>query len=110
MLSDEIRYRLLRLLEPNPQLSQREVARSLGMSLGKANYCLRALAEKGWIKAMNFKNSKERSAYMYFLTPAGVREKSRVTARFLRFKVREYELLKAEIKQIRGEATQRVRR
>jgi EPS-associated MarR family transcriptional regulator len=103
MLSDEVRYRLLSLLEANPELSQREVARHLGVSLGKVNYCLRSLVEKGWIKATNFKNSKNKSAYMYFLTPRGIEEKAGVTARFLQWKMREYEALKVEIEKIREE-------
>jgi len=66
MLSDEVRYSLLRLLEANPAMSQRDVARHLGMSLGKVNFCLQALVEKGLLKATNFKNSQRKSAYMYF--------------------------------------------
>src|SRR5205807_195762 len=67
MLTDEVRYKLLKLLKPNPRLSQREVARELGISLGRVNYCLQALIGKGWIKVANFKNSKKKSAYMYLL-------------------------------------------
>lgn len=110
MLSEEVRYRLLKLLEPNPHLSQREVARELGISLGKVNYCLRALVDRGWIKATNFKNSKNKSAYMYLLTPRGLQEKTRVTARFLHAKVREYEALRDEIEQFRAEAGRKTRR
>src|SRR5262245_27602031 len=97
MLNEEVRYKLLTLLEPNPRLSQREVARELGISLGKVNYCLKALVDKGWIKAANFKNSKNKTAYMYLLTPRGIEEKARVTARFLQIKMREYEALRDEI-------------
>jgi EPS-associated MarR family transcriptional regulator len=104
MLTEEVRYKLLKLLEPNPHLSQREVARELGISVGKVNYCLKALAARGWIKATNFRNSQNKAAYMYLLTPRGIEEKSRVTARFLQIKVREYEALKAEIEQLRTEA------
>jgi EPS-associated MarR family transcriptional regulator len=104
MLSEEVRYRLLKLLEPNPQLSQRAVARELGVSLGKVNYCLKGLAEKGWIKAQNFKNSDNKTAYMYFLTPRGFEEKARMTARFLQRKVQEYEALRIEIEELRHEA------
>jgi EPS-associated MarR family transcriptional regulator len=110
MLTEEVRYRLLKLLEPNPQLSQREVARELGISLGKANYCLKALVDRGWIKAANFKNSKNKAAYMYLLTPRGIEEKTRVTARFLQCKMQEYEALRDEIKQIRVEAERQARR
>jgi EPS-associated MarR family transcriptional regulator len=104
MLPEEVRYKLLTLLGPNPQLSQRELARELGMSLGKVNFCVRALMDRGWIKAANFKNSRNKIAYMYLLTPRGLEEKARVTARFLQIKVREYEALKVEIEQIRTEA------
>lgn len=107
MLNEEVRYRLLKLLEPNPHLSQRDVAKELGISLGKVNYCLRALVDKGWIKATNFKNSRNKTAYMYLLTPRGFDEKTRVTARFLQRKVREYEALRTEIEQLRSEAKQR---
>ena len=110
MLSEEVRYKLLKLLEPNPQLSQREVARELGISLGKVNYCLKALVDKGWIKAANFRNSQNKTAYAYLLTPRGIEEKARVTARFLQIKVREYEALKDEIEEIRMEATRQSRR
>ena len=110
MLSEEVRYKLLKLLEPNPHLSQREVARELGISLGKVNYCLKALVDKGWIKAANFKNSRNKAAYMYLLTPRGFEEKARVTARFLTRKVREYEALRVEIEQLRNEAEQQTRR
>jgi EPS-associated MarR family transcriptional regulator len=110
MLTEEVRYKLLKLLEPNPQLSQREVARELGISLGKVNYCLKALVDRGWIKAANFKNSKNKSAYMYLLTPRGFEEKARVTARFLQSRVQEYEALRAEIEQLRSEAERSARR
>ncbi len=103
MLTDELRYKLLRLLEANPQMSQRDVARELGISLGKVNYCLKMLVEKGWIKATNFKNSKNKVAYMYLMTPRGIEEKAGVTLRFLQGKVREYEELRADIKKIRQE-------
>jgi EPS-associated MarR family transcriptional regulator len=110
MLSDEVRYKLLKLLEPNPALSQRDVARHLGVSLGKANYCLKALIDKGWVKAANFKNSRKKAAYMYLLTPRGIEEKARVTTEFLQIKIREYEALKEEIDQIRDEAARQARR
>jgi EPS-associated MarR family transcriptional regulator len=103
MLTDEVRYKLLKLLEPNPELSQREVARALGMSLGKVNYCLNALVEKGWIKATNFKNSKNKAAYAYLLTPRGIEAKTRFTGQFLKIKMQEYEALRVEIEQIRAD-------
>jgi EPS-associated MarR family transcriptional regulator len=104
VISDEIRYKLMRILEKNPGMSQREVARELGVSLGKVNYCLKALVRKGWIKATNFKNSNNKAAYMYLLTPRGIEEKAGLTARFLQAKMHEYESLRAEIEQIRREA------
>jgi EPS-associated MarR family transcriptional regulator len=110
MLTDEVRYRLLQLLEPNPELSQREVARELGISLGKVNYCLKALVDKGWIKAANFKNSKNKAAYMYLLTPRGIEAKARVTAHFLQIKMREFAALRDEIGQIRREVQRQARR
>jgi EPS-associated MarR family transcriptional regulator len=106
MLTDELRYKLLKLLEPNPRLSQRDVARELGISLGKVNYCLQALIGKGWIKAVNFTNSRNKAAYMYTLTPRGLEAKGRLTVRFLGQKMAEYEKLRAEIDQMRSE-TQR---
>ena len=109
VLSEEVRYKLLRLLEPNPSLSQREVARELGISLGKVNYCLKALMNKGLIKASNFKNSKNKTAYMYLLTPRGLEEKARVTRRFLQIKIQEYAALRLEIEQIRHEAERQAR-
>jgi EPS-associated MarR family transcriptional regulator len=106
MQIDEIHYKVMRLVEANPHMSQRQVASELGVSVGKANYCLRALIRSGLIKVRNFKNSNNKAAYMYLVTPRGIREKSRLAVRFLGIKVREYELLRAEIEQIRGEAEQ----
>ena len=110
MVTDEVRFKLLKLFEANPKLSQREVASELGFSLGKVNYCLKALMDRGWIKAVNFKSSKNKMAYVYLLTPRGFEEKTRVTARFLHTKIQEYEALKTEIEQIREEAERQVRR
>jgi EPS-associated MarR family transcriptional regulator len=103
VLNEETRYRLMRLIEANPQMSQRDVAKALGMSLGKVNYCLRALMRKGWLKATNFKNSHNKAAYMYFLTPRGIEEKASLAVRFLKIKMSEYEQLRAEIEQARME-------
>jgi EPS-associated MarR family transcriptional regulator len=110
MLSDEVRYSLLRLLEANPAMSQRDVARQLGMSLGKVNFCVQALIEKGLLKATNFKNSRRKAAYMYLLTTRGIEEKARVTARFLQKKIQEYEELREDIARIREEVRQNTRR
>lgn len=97
MLTDEYRYKILKLIEVSPEISQRELAAKLGISLGKANFCLKALIDVGLIKANNFRNSKSKLAYMYLLTPNGVEEKSKITIRFLKAKMQEYQLLKAEI-------------
>jgi EPS-associated MarR family transcriptional regulator len=102
-IDDELRYRLLGLLAANPRLSQREIAHVLELSLGKVNYCLRALAEKGWIKARNFKNSRNKLAYMYLLTPSGLEEKARVTYQFLLAKLTEVDTLRKEIEALRDE-------
>lgn len=110
MLGDEMRYKLMRVLEANPEMSQRNVARELGVSLGKVNYCIRALVRRGWVKAANFKNSQNKAAYMYLLTPRGLEEKASFAVRFLQVKMREHEMLRAEIEQIRREAEAQSRR
>ena len=96
-------YKLLKLLEANPELSQRELARELGISLGKINYCLAALIGKGWIKARNFRNSQNKLGYAYLLTPRGIEQRAVLTANFLRRKTAEYDALKKEIAQLRRE-------
>lgn len=103
MQIDEIHYKVMRLVEANPHMSQRQLASELGVSVGKANYCLRALVRAGLVKVRNFKDSSNKAAYMYLVTPRGIREKARLAVRFLGIKVREYELLRAEIEQIRRE-------
>jgi EPS-associated MarR family transcriptional regulator len=110
MLTDEVRYKLLMLLESNPTVSQRDAARELGVSLGKLNYCLKALVGKGWVKATNFKNSQNKIGYMYLLTPRGIRAKGQVTVRFLQRKMEAYESLRAEIERLRGEADRQLKR
>ena len=105
MLTDEYRAKILKKLEEDPQISQRDLARELGISLGKANYCLRALIQVGLIKANNFKNNRHKSAYMYFLTSKGIAEKARATTRFLDRKLAEYEALEREIETLRREIT-----
>ena len=96
-LNDETHYQLLKLIEGNPQLSQRELANAMGVSLGKINYCLRAVMQRGLVKVKNFKANPNKRMYAYYLTPKGVEEKSRVTVQFLKRKMREYENLKREI-------------
>lgn len=97
MLTDEYRYKILKLVEAKPEISQRELAAELGISLGKANFCLKALIEVGLLKATNFRNSKNKLAYMYLLTPTGIEEKTKITLRFLKNKIQEYESLRLEI-------------
>ena len=104
MLTDEYRYRILKLLESNPGASQRDIARELGVSLGRVNFCLQALVEKGLIKANNFRNSANKRVYLYLLTPTGIEEKAKVTFRFLRLKLDEYESLKKEVAELEREA------
>jgi len=103
VLSEDIRYKLLRLLAEEPQISQRELAARLGVSVGKTNYCLSALIEKGLVKINNFRRANNKLAYAYLLTPRGIEEKARVTVSFLQRKVREYGALKDEIEALRRE-------
>ena len=104
LLTDETRYRILKILEATPDASQRDIARELGISLGRVNFCLKALVEKGLVKVNNFKHNPSKRAYLYFLTPKGVDEKARVTLRFLKSKLDEYENIKAQIEELRRDA------
>jgi EPS-associated MarR family transcriptional regulator len=103
----EIDMRTLELLARQPALSQRDLAQELGISLGKANYCLRALLAKGLLKAQNFKNSQNKLAYAYVLTPAGIAARADLTAEFLQVKLQEYERLSVEIARLQKQ-TQRL--
>ena len=100
---EEIHYRLLKRLEQQPDVSQRELAKELGVSLGKVNYCLKALVDKGWVKINNFRRNPKKLAYAYVLTPRGVAGKARVTADFLRRKLVEYEILTRQIAELQQE-------
>ena len=102
-LDDAITYELFKNLAADPNTSQRVLSRTLGISLGKVNYCLKALIAKGWIKAKNFEKSSNKTGYAYILTPSGLETKARVTGRFLRRKVTEYEKLQLEIEILRRE-------
>ena len=102
-MDQEIHLKALRHLEQNPDITQRELAEHLGVSLGKANYCMKALIERGFIKVRNFTNSKQKSAYLYVLTPKGLDAKARISVAFLRRKMNEYEQLKQEIAQLERE-------
>lgn len=102
-ISEETRLRILRVLEQNPELSQRELAKSLGVSLGKVNYCLKALVEVGWVKAGNFVRSSNKVKYVYVLTPVGVKQKAALTINFLELKQRQFDSLRKEIDQLEQE-------
>jgi len=95
----------MRILEENPDLTQRELAAQLGMSIGGLNYCMKALIEKGYVKIENFHNSKNKFKYVYVLTPTGIAQKIGLTGRFLHRKLEEYEALKKEIELLRSDAT-----
>jgi len=107
MNDDNTSYGLLKTLENNSSLSQRYLAKHLGISLGKVNFCINALVEKGCLKVNNFRNSDNKLAYAYLLTPKGVEQKARMTVEFLQIKVQEYERLRAEIDALRREAEQK---
>jgi EPS-associated MarR family transcriptional regulator len=96
-------FRVMRILQKNPELTERELAEKLGISVGGLNYCLKALMEKGLVKMKNFANSKNKFGYVYVLSPTGVAEKAAITHRFLQRKMDEYEALKAEIEALRSE-------
>jgi EPS-associated MarR family transcriptional regulator len=107
MLDENTHYGLLKTLEDNPGLSQRDLAKRLGISLGKVNFCLNALVEKGSLKISNFRNNDNKLAYAYLLTPRGIEEKARITVNFLKHKMQEYEQLRKEIEELRHEAEQK---
>ena len=103
MLNEELRYKLLRLLAEEPQISQRDLACRLGISVGKANYCLSALVEKGLVKINNFRKANNKLVYVYLLTPSGIEAKTQITVSFLQRKMTEYGALQEEIKALRQE-------
>ena len=96
-------YKVMNLIHKQPDISQRELAKETGISLGSMHYCLKALAEKGWDKAGNFKNNPDKSVYLYLLTPEGIAQKSKLAIDFLRRKKQEYDELKREIEQLMEE-------
>jgi MarR family transcriptional regulator, temperature-dependent positive regulator of motility len=102
-LAEEMHLKVMRLLAENPELTQRDLARELGISLGATNYCLRALIDQGFIKAENFRKNHKKRAYVYLLTPTGLVEKLRVTRRFLARKQAEYTAIEREIEELRRE-------
>ena len=101
----EIHFKVMRLLQDKPDMSQRQMAKALGLSLGKTNYCVQALLAKGWLKLQNFSGNTNKQAYAYLLTPEGIANKAQLTTRFLQRKQQEYVLLKAEIEALQREAS-----
>ena len=104
MNNRDIHLDLLRKLESNPEYTQRELSKEIGVSLGKVNYCIRKLTEKGLIKITNFKQNPNKMGYAYLLTPRGIDEKAKLTISFLKRKVIEYEILKKEINALQLES------
>ena len=106
VIKDDTHFWVLKLMQDNPGMTQRALAKELGISLGGANYCLQALVEKGWLKIQNFSQSKNKMGYAYILTPVGITEKAALTGRFLKRKMQEYENLKAEIEALQKDVSQ----
>jgi EPS-associated MarR family transcriptional regulator len=104
MKSKKIHLDLLRKLEVNPEYTQRQLSAEMGISLGKVNYCLKKLSEKGWIKLMNFSRNPNKVGYIYLLTPQGIEQKAKLTLSFLAIKLKEYEILKNEINTLKQDA------
>ena len=100
----ETHLKILKHIESNPHISQRQLAQELGVSVGKINYCVQALITKGLLKVGNFKRSSNKMSYLYLLTPAGIDEKTRLTASFLKSKIAEHEKITQEIEQLRQDA------
>lgn len=103
-LQEDTNFRVLRMLQANPDLTQREIAQQLGISTSGLNYCLKALIDKGLVKVHNFSQSKNKFGYIYVLTPQGLAEKAQLTSRFLERKLAEYDALQAEIAALQAEA------
>ena len=102
-IQEDTYFWIMRILQENPDLTQRELAERLGVSVGGLNYCIKALTEKGWIKVQNFSQSKNKFGYIYILTPRGIAEKAALTSQFLKRKMEEYEFLRSEIEALRAE-------
>ncbi len=103
-IDPDVHFRVLHLIEEEPELTQRELAKKLGISLGGVNYCLKALIDIGHIKVGNFKKNPDKSVYLYLLTPKGIAEKASLTSGFLKRKMAEYQALKKEIDAIQSKA------
>jgi len=103
-IQEDTYFRVMRILQSSPDLTQREIAQLLGVSTSGLNYCLNALIDKGWVKVHNFSESKNKFGYVYLLTPSGIAEKAALTGRFLQRKLLEYEALRSEIESLSDEA------
>lgn len=101
-MSQDRQLSALRLLDASPDMTQRELAHALGVSVGAAHYCLKALVTKGWVKLENFQSNPNKLGYLYLLTPSGAAAKTQLTARFLKRKMAEYETLKVEIEALKA--------
>ena len=106
-IQEDTYFRVMHILQQNPDLTQRELAEKLGISVGGLNYCLKALMEKGWVKMQNFSHSKNKFGYVYLLTPSGIAQKAALTSAFLRRKMSEYDALKVEIASLKSEIEKR---
>ena len=106
MINKDLEYRVLKILEQQPDLTQRQLAEELGVSLGKTHYLVKSLIDVGWVKLDNFQRSDNKWGYAYLLTPMGIAEKATITARFLVRKQREYTQLQEEIIQLQEEVRQ----
>ena len=107
MPNQQSKYQLLKSLEQDTNLTQRQLSKELGISLGKVNYCLQSLIEKGFVKMNNFKNNKNKLQYSYLLTPTGIEEKTKLTNEFLKAKTKEYEELKQEVEKLTNAETRK---
>ena len=106
MNNKDIRLDLLRKLEEKPSYTQRELSKEMGVSLGKVNYCLKKLIEKGLVKLSNFSHNEDKASYIYLLTPKGIENKSKLTIEFLKIKIKEYEILQEEIAMLKQDINQ----
>lgn len=105
---EETHYRLLNLIQEKPDISQRQLAKEIGVSVGKVNYCIKALIKIGHIKLDNFKHSKNKWGYFYLLTPKGIKEKTKMTVRFLELKQKQYDGIKKEIDELKKKITEEI--
>jgi len=105
-IQEDTYFRVLRILQDSPDVTQREIAQMLGVSTSGLNYCLNALIDKGWVKVHNFSESKNKFGYVYLLTPSGIAEKAALTGRFLQRKLKEYEEMRDEIESLSSEVSE----